>query len=129
MNNKVISCGIGWARLYKPIVSKILEFDDKQESSNKKIGIKSISSVDGRLVITLENKENVTPEIANDIEKASLDSLRVCEVCGESDNVGTTMNNEYITCCRLCWEKVILPVKSNSIWKDYSTNKTYRKKV
>lgn len=129
MEKNVIVCGIGWQSLYNPIIQMIFDYDDAQKQSVDKIGIKRIETDDGKLSIVLENRQNANAQIIEAINKACHKSLRVCELCGETNNIGTTMNNDYITCCHKCWESKILSKNSASIWKDYTTNKIYRKKI
>lgn len=127
MDKNVIRCGIGWKKLYEPILKMIFDFDDKQKSPLDKIGVKCIECIDGKMYIKLENYENLTTEIDIAIDNACKESLKVCELCGETHNVGTTMNFDYVTCCKDCWEKKIMSKNSESIWKEYSTGKCYRK--
>lgn len=124
----VIKCDKGWTKLYTPVLELIYAHDDAQSSLSNKIGIRSISCDDGALSITPIFKSNLTYEIQKAIFDAEQESLNVCEFCGAKENVGTTMNNEYKTCCKHCWENRILGVRPNSIWKDYSTNKSYKAK-
>lgn len=129
MDKDVIVCGIGWKQLYEPVLKLIFDFDDIQKKPSDKIGVKCVESLDGKLNIKVENYKNLTNEIEDAIDKACNESLRVCELCGETKNIGTTMNVEYITCCRHCWEQKIMSKNSESIWKEYSTGKCYRKKI
>lgn len=122
----IISCKSGWEGIYLPIINKIMNFDDEQESCDKKIGIKSIKSEDGKLIITVANESNLPQHLANRIKDAELKSLTTCEYCGTKLDVGTTMNYEYITCCRECWEKFILTKNKNSIWKSFKSNKLFK---
>lgn len=124
----VITCDKGWVGLYSPVLDLIYAHDDNQHSLSDKIGIQSISCEDGTLNIKPIFRSNLTYKIQKAIFDAEQASLNVCEFCGAKENVGTTMNNEYKTCCRHCWENRILGVRPNSIWKDYTTNKTYKVK-
>lgn len=125
--SNIIQCGKGWEKLYKPIIELIFKHDDKCQDPTKKIGIKEIKEVDGALTIEVVNEDNLTIEIRNEIINKKYDSLNVCEFCGTENNVGTTMNNDYKTCCKECWENIILVKNPSSIWKEYSTNKFYQK--
>lgn len=129
MNKDVIVCGSGWKKIYEPVIKMIFDFDDIQTSPLNKIGVKRVESLDGKLFIKLENYNNITHDIEMAIDKASDESLRVCELCGDTNNVGTTMNIEYVTCCKSCWEQKIMSKNSKSIWKEFSTGKCYRKKI
>lgn len=124
----VITCEKGWGALYNPVLDMIYAHDDKKNTYSEKIGVKSITCDDGTLTISPIFKSNLTYEIERAIFNAEQASLNTCEFCGATHNVGTTMNNEYKTCCRHCWENRILGVRPNSIWKDYTTNKTYKLK-
>lgn len=126
-NNNAIVCNSGWKKLYQPILDKIFKYDDSQDSSDKKIGVSRVESCDGKLKFIFVNKDNIPYHLKQDIEEACHESLSVCEMCGTKLNVGTTLNNEYVTCCRECWENFILTKNTNSIWKDYTTGKCYRK--
>ena len=124
-NFNVVQCREGWKKLYQPIIDAVINFDICQSSSDKRIGIKSIHQDDGELCIDLVQEENVTSEIAWKIYDAEQASRRTCEYCGDTKNVGTTMNYHFETCCKNCWEAHILPKRPQSIWKDYKTTKMY----
>ena len=125
--SNIIHCGKGWEKLYKPVVEMIFKHDDIHQDPTKKIGIKEIKEEDGALVIGIVNENNLTSEIRNEILISEQDSINVCEFCGTENNVGTTMNHDYKTCCKDCWEDIILAKVPNSMWKSYSTNKFYQK--
>ena len=125
--SNIIHCEKGWKKLYIPIVEMVFKHDDKHQDPTKKIGIKEIKEVDGALVIEVVNENNLTSEIRDEILIREHNSLNVCEFCGTENNIGTTMNNDYKTCCKECWEDIILVTNPNSIWKEYSTNKFYQK--
>lgn len=125
--SNIIHCEKGWKKLYQPIIEMVFKHDDKHQDPTKKIGIKEIKEVDGALVIEVVNENNLTNDIRDEILIKEHDSLNVCEFCGTENNIGTTMNNDYKTCCKECWEDIILVTNPNSIWKDYSTNKFYQK--
>ena len=122
----LIKCGSGWSKLYQPIIDEIIDFDITKSNYSEKIGIESIESNDGLLKIKVINAYNLTDEISKHISDAEFKSSRVCEFCGADTDVGTTMNSEYKTCCKKCWENVIRPRENKSIWKSYETNKIYK---
>ena len=124
----IIKCEQGWGVLYEPILDMIYAHDDTKCTPSEKIGVKEISCNDGVLSIETINEHNLTYSIEKKIFDAEQDSLNVCEFCGTKERVGTTMNNTYKTCCRECWETLILATTPNSIWKDYTTNKTFKLK-
>jgi hypothetical protein len=106
----------------------IYAHDDAKHSPTEKIGVERIGCDDGVLSIETVNSDKLPYHIERAIFRAEQDSLNVCEFCGATANVGTTMNNTYKTCCKECWETKILAWTPNSIWKDYTTNKTFKMK-
>lgn len=125
MTYDVVQCHDGWKKLYQPIIDEVIDFDIRQTDASKRIGIKSIEMEDGAMVISLINTHNASDKLLDKIDKAELLSERTCEFCGDTKNVGTTLNYNYQTCCRECWEKHILPKRPQSTWKNYKTTKMY----
>lgn len=123
----VVMCNEGWKSLYQPIIDDVLKYDDLVYLPEDRIGIQSVACVDGLMEITLINPHNAYDSLAKDIKDAENASSRMCEYCGETSHVGTTMNFFYKTCCKACWEKHILPHYLQSIWKDYTTNTHHKK--
>lgn len=121
----VVQCKEGWKKLYQPIIDEVINFDICQSSSDKRIGIKSIYQEEGELVIDLVQEENAPASLFYKIYDAEKESARVCEYCGATENVGTTMNYHFETCCKACWESHIVPKRPQSIWKDYKTTKMH----
>ncbi len=117
INGMLIECRDGWKQLYQPVIDAIKEHDDVQTSEDKKIGIAQIKEKWGALEIYPKNRENMPEKIREMILKASNDSKHVCEYCGTKENVGTTMNHWYKTCCKSCWEKKISIYNEDSRWK------------
>ena len=39
MSKNIIECGKGWAKIYNPIIKKILDFDSTKKNECEKIGI------------------------------------------------------------------------------------------
>ena len=125
----VVQCHEGWKSLYQPIIDEVINFDICQTDPSKKIGIKSIEMEDGAMVISLINTHNASDDLLDKLDQAELASERMCEFCGDTQNVGTTLNYTYQTCCKECWEKHILPKKPKSTWKNYKTTKLYSAKT
>lgn len=114
----VIECKSGWKSLYEPIINKIMEHDSNVTDPNKKIGIFQIKEKFGVLVFNLINTSNASDEILEMITNATRQSSRICEFCGTKENVGTTKNHWYKTCCKSCWEKNIKAHYEDSKWKE-----------
>lgn len=123
----VVMCNKGWQKLYQPIIDNVIHYDELAYLPEDKIGIKSIDCVDGVMEVKLINPHNASEELKKEITCAENLSSRTCEYCGETKNVGTTMNFFYKTCCKACWERHILPHYLQSIWKDYTTNIHHKK--
>lgn len=122
-----ILCGKGWEKIYSQVLEAIWTYDDQQTNPLDKVGVKVVTSQDGKLSVQVENDYNLPKDIENIIQYAETESLKYCEFCGTKENLGTTLNNDYITCCQSCWEENILPKYENSLWKNYQTNKYLRK--
>ena len=123
----IVRCGKGWESLYKPIVNQVIEHDISQSDKTKKIGIEYIKEHDGMLKICLSQPHNADSKLIGEIFQAEMQSRRVCEYCGETENIGITMNNTYKTTCKNCWENFILTQHSDSIWQNLTTKKHYKK--
>ena len=121
----VVQCREGWSKLYQPIIDEVINHDISQVNNNKRIGIESIYEEDGELRIDLIQEENAYSSLFSKIRDAELASVKTCEYCGATENVGTTMNFHFETCCKSCWESHILPKRPQSVWKDYDTQKSY----
>lgn len=119
----IIKCNKGWEGLYKPILKMIYAHDDLQKTVDKKIGVLAVKSIDGELCIAMENNQNASNGLMADIIKARKESRDTCEFCGTKENVGITMNFEYVTCCEECWMNNIARINRQSAWKNLKTNK------
>lgn len=115
-NETVIKCNDGWKDLYQPIIDEIIKFDNSQNNVFNKIGIKSVINSLGELTILLYQPHNLPDKIKDMIIKAKTKSLSTCEFCGTTQNVGTTINKNYVICCKSCWEKHIKATTQNSFW-------------
>ncbi len=123
----ILRCGKGWEKLYQPIVDKVIEYDKQQKDVKDKIGIAYIKEHDGYLKICLNQPHNANCKLIGEIYNAELKSRSVCEFCGETNDIGVTMNNAYKTTCKKCWETYILPKHDDSIWQNLTTKKHYKK--
>lgn len=121
-NYNVVMCHEGWKKLYQPIIDDIVHHDISAMCNEEKIGVMSVQASDGQMEIQLINDANASAQMHQRITNAEQLSMKMCEYCGNTSQVGTTMNFFYKTCCKSCWEKEILPKFPQSIWKNYATN-------
>ena len=126
-HSNVVTCEKGWKDLYESIIEIIVDYDKRHFKAEDRIGVESISEVDGGMEVKVINENNLTSGIRDEILIREHESFNICEFCGTKTGVGTTMNNDFKTCCKSCWESNILNKQENSIWKEYSTNKCYKK--
>lgn len=111
----IIKCRSGWSKLYQPVIDEIVEHDCK--NPNKKIGIESIFDYFGTLKIKLFQPNNASKALQEKILDLSRQSTQVCSICGTHQNVGTTMNHDWVTCCEECWQREIKNKYTDSKWK------------
>lgn len=129
MDDIKISCGQGWAQLYNPIVKKIVTFDNAQTDVNKKMLLEEVSSECGGLAFKFQNENNIPDEIKNDIFTAYVNSLTMCELCGTTENVGTTQNIHMITCCKKCFLENIFKENPHFSWKSLTNENIQNKHI
>lgn len=123
----VVTCREGWKNIYNPIIEMIIEHDNTKTDNDDKIGVGQVKEKWGALEILPLNGINVIPTIRNAIIDAYTLSMKTCEFCGETNNVGATMNHWTKTCCMACWEKEIVTTFPDSRWKDLKTKIIYNK--
>lgn len=129
MHENVIKCKSGWKKLYQPVIDEIFKHDDLQKSVISKIGVCSVKNLDGELCISVEDYRNTPDSISEAIMKARIDSRNTCEYCGSTKEIGTTMNYEFITCCKDCWMTHVLSKQDKSVWKNKTTNQFLKKEI
>lgn len=65
-----LQCGAGWARLYEPLLQRIITEGGE---------IRQVKEKYGRLVI---HASGISPELHAALDAATEESMRVCEECG-----------------------------------------------
>lgn len=108
-------CGIGWRKLYQPIVDDIKQLNIGLPE-DEKIRILQIKEKFGGLRIYL----NYYPAIVRDrIDEAERLSYGTCEQCGATENTGLLYYAGWIyNCCRDCAKKIITRRRKDSYFKD-----------
>ena len=106
-------CGIGWKRLYQPIIDKVDSLNETLPE-DKQIKILQIKEKFAGLRIYLENANE---ELMKMVHEAESESYQVCERCGTSENVGIlNTGGWYYNCCQECAKKLIK--NAQDCWKD-----------
>ena len=99
-----IECGKGWKSLYQPILDKVEEIN---KDNPDPIQILQVKEKYGRLDIYLSRYEN---GLLEDIMKASEQSSRICEECGDPA-IPRTVNGWVYQLCDKCYDKFELRTK------------------
>lgn len=124
MQREVIRCNKGWETLYEPIVKKILELDSLKSKADDKIGIRAVINETGMLKFVLNNKNNLPSSLNISLIGAEVNSLKMCEYCGSTENIGNTYSYIMTTCCKECFDKKVKPLYPTEKWNE---NKNLKK--
>ena len=118
-----IECGKGWEELYQPLIEYINNYNSKNKGHSE-IFIDQIKEKFGglRFYVSFDNVDGDTAEtLYKMIHDAEAESYRVCEQCGDKEDVGITISGWYSTCCRKCVKNSHVGTK----WKSFKDNKVY----
>jgi hypothetical protein len=100
-----VECGPGWYGLVYPIILYVNKWNDTAPEE-KKIEIGQIKEKFGRLEIYVHNvPDEISDEVYGMIKKARAESLKICEECGTTTDVGITMRGWLFTLCKDCLAK------------------------
>ena len=126
--SNIIDCRVGWKRLYQPIVDDVINFDNNQRDISKKIGIKKVTKIEGKLYVILVNPQNATKSLIDKITKAQTESEFTCEYCGKksgedidkTDNIGYAISQDQkIICCKKCHNLYLSGKAKTSRWFNF----------
>ena len=110
-----IECREGWKSLYQPILDRVNEYNDKNES--EPIEIHQVKEKYGGLRIYLSKYTDELRQMINDAEEKS---YKTCEVCGKAINKPIVKNNWIYTECEECYNKWKKDIKDSENCKDKS---------
>jgi hypothetical protein len=115
-----IECGKGWYPLIQPVIDYIDDYN-KDKDDNNMIRITQVREKYGSLRIYTNM---YTPELQELIDKAEIESEKVCEFCGSRKHLGTTLE-WYITICYDCMKDRVRRKEIPSKWHCYDDDNVY----